>query len=125
MTTKEIQNQIDAKAAQRQYWRDCRTATLAPATAPIISGLKQRIKAKAEEYVSRYDKCPADDSISIARCQEGRLICKEILLEFEEDVCNKTITRLDEEIKALTEQMKKASQGGEEPIGFGNLLQGK
>lgn len=104
MTTKEIQTKIDALSQMRQYWREMRGAASSHELKDILKVLKKRIDAKAKEYVEQYDKCDPENAIGIARAQEGRLLCKEILKEFDSQYCTERIDKLDKEIKILTEK---------------------
>jgi DNA-binding transcriptional MerR regulator len=121
MTTKELQNRLDVKAETRRFWQELRVILIKSETKSVMDGFKSRIARKADEYVERYDKCLPEDSIGIARCQEGRTLCREILLDFDEKTCNKTIALLDEEIKVLSEQIKTQSNTGKTISGFDAL----
>lgn len=102
MTSKELQNKIESCSQMRQYWRDMRAATSSTELKDVLNILKKRIDAKAHEYIAMYDKCDPENSIGIARAQEGRLLCREIIKEFDSQYCTERINKLDDEIKALT-----------------------
>jgi len=121
MSTKELQEKLDALAKKRQFWRDARTALLSPQTSHIMAGVKARLEAKMADYVSQFDSCSPDDSISIARFQEGRRICSEIILELSEEVCNKTIAQMDIQIKAVSDEIVKSSKSAYVDVGFNSI----
>jgi hypothetical protein len=118
MTTKELQAALDALVVKRQFWRDARAAILSPQTAHIMAGVKARLEAKLADYVDKYDRCSPDDRDTIARCQEGRRICHELISELTEETCNKVVEKLDREIKLLSDEIKTASQSPSGRIGF-------
>jgi hypothetical protein len=118
MNTKELQAKLDMKVKVRQFWRSMRAALSAQATSEILECLKLRIVAKADDYVDKFDKCDPKDSVTIAKLQEGRLICNEIVREFDAETSNKMVAKLDEEIKLLSDEIKKVSEAETRFVGY-------
>jgi RNA binding exosome subunit len=122
MKTKELQAKLDVKVKIRQFWRSMRAALSMPETAEILECLKSRIVAKAEDYVEKFDKCDATDSVTVGKLQEGRLICLEIVREFDVETSNKMVAKLDEEIKLLSDEIKKVSELETKGVGYEALM---
>jgi hypothetical protein len=119
--TKQLQATLEMKAKARNFWRSMRALMTSVDTKEVMEIFRMRIQAKADEYVEKYDKCSPDDAIGIARCQEGRLICREIVSEFNAETCNKMIEKLDEEIKSISKEIEKLSKAGTDITGFDAL----
>jgi translation elongation factor EF-G len=119
--TAELQKQIDAIAMRRTYWRDMLNMITAPQTRDFMVGYRERIKARLDAYTDKVDATDATDSISIAAIKEGRKFCNELLLELNEETCQKTIKRLDDQQKPLKEKMNTVVKKKDNPQGFENL----
>jgi hypothetical protein len=118
--SKRLQDRLEAKAKARQFWRSMKALLTDVHTKEVMEIFRERIMAKAEDYVEKYDKCAPTDSISIARCQEGRLICREIATEFNVETCKKMIESLDEEIKSISVEIEKYAKQPDD-YGFASL----
>jgi hypothetical protein len=105
--SKIIQQKIDAAAKRRKYWRELSNALGATGGSVVVEGLKARISAKAEEALESLKVCDPKDPIVISRLQTTYTTCKEILLDFDVDVCNKQVRTLDDQITKLNGELKK------------------
>ncbi len=101
----------------RQHWRKVRACITEGSTKDVLDVLKERIRAKELDYVEKYDKVDPEDSINIAKCQEGRLICKEIISELSEETCDVILTKLNKDIKELGDRIKQTTTVNE-AVGF-------
>jgi hypothetical protein len=116
--SKLIQQRIEAAAKRRKYWRELSNALGAQNGSVVVEGLKSRISAKADETLESLKVCDPKDSIAISRLQSAYATCKEILLDFDVDVCNKQIRTLDDQITKLNGELKK----DQDVSGFNQLI---
>lgn len=103
----KMQEQMDCLVKRRTYWRLMFAALTDSKTKEIFTGLSARIKAKADEYVIKYDNAKPEDAVTIAKCQEGRLLCNTLLKEMDEATCKHTLDDLDRNIKVLSDEIRK------------------
>lgn len=119
---KELQMKLERLAEKRKFWRDMRNAVIAPQTRDLMMGYKSRIQAKMDSYVEKYDNALPDDSLTIAKAQEGRRVCHEILLELDENVCQKAIDELDAKVKVLNNEIETLAENSRTEKGGFEIL---
>ena len=118
--TKE-QAKLDGLAARRKVYKDAASFITAPQTKDFAKSLIARLESLRDGYIEKYDAADPADSISIARYQEARKVCNQILLDFDADTCKKAIASLDNEIKVIHNTMEKMKASETGDGGFNSL----
>jgi len=104
--TARIQNEIDALAKMRTYWRDMRNFICADQSKDMAKIFRQRIKNLCDSKIETLDTSDPTDSIAIAKAQSARDVLKKIIAEMDEQVCSAQLNLFDDQIKAKNEEMK-------------------
>ena len=125
--SKVIQAKIDKVAQERKYWRELSISLGAEGGSVVVKGFLNRISQTADKLCDDMDIVDPTNSIAVAKIQAGRALCKEILLDFNPDVCNKHINALDEQMIKLNAELKKALAKKKQAlgVGFDQLIGGK
>ena len=118
--TKE-QAALDSLANQRKIYKSAAEFMSAPQTKDFAKSLVHRILALRDSYIEKFDAAEPDDALSIARYQEARRVCNQILLDFDSDACKKAIEALDKEIKKVHDTMDKKKETEKQDGGFNSL----
>ena len=117
-SSKRRQAQLDAMAIRRQHYKDAAIFLSSKATREVAKGLVTRLETMRDDYIAVYDSLDPTDQLGVAKCQEGRAVCGQILLDFDPEICKKAITKLDVEIKKIHNTI---GQQDKEPTGFNSL----
>ena len=103
--TKQLQADLDKLVEKRNHWREMKNIITAPQTKDLMTRFAERIASKRDSYALRYDKCDPTDSNEVAKCQEARSLCNEILNEMDAGNCSKVIDECDRSIKAVSDEI--------------------
>jgi len=109
---------LDSLARRRRYFKAAADFLASNDTKDFAEGLLSRITTKRDSAIDTYDSVNPEDSLTIARCQERRKVCNEILADFNPELCHTQIITLNTEIKKihntieLKNEKAKQSDGG-------------
>jgi len=116
------QREIEALAKRRRYFKSAADFLASNDTKDFAEGLIARITATRDTAIKTYDSVNPEDSLSIARCQERRKVCAEILSDFNPDLCRDEIITLDSEIKKIHNTIELKKEKAEQLDGGFNSL---
>lgn len=103
---KKFQRGLDKLAIRRKYFKSAADFLAVKETKEFAEALVSRIEALRDSHVATFDSCNPEDSLTIARCQEARKVCNDILRDFDPEICREEIKALDIEIKKIHNTME-------------------
>ncbi|GAF74641.1 unnamed protein product [marine sediment metagenome] len=100
---------LESLAKRRRYFKSAADFLASDVTKDFAEGIISRITTTKDSAIATYDSVNPEDTLTIARCQERRKVCSEILEDFNPDICRAEIIALDSEIKKIhnTIELKK------------------
>ena len=119
--TKE-QRSLESLAKRRRYFKSALDFLVTNITKDFAEGLISRVTATKDSAIVTYDSVNPEDYLTIARCQERRKVCTEILTDFNPDFCRAEIKALDNEIKKIHNTIELKTQKAEQTDGGFNSM---
>ena len=116
------QRTLEALAKRRRYFKSAADFLASNATKEFAEGIVSRIRAQRDSHIATYDAMNPEDALTIARCQEARKVCAEILMDFDPDRCHIEIITLDNEIKKIHNTIELKKEKAEQSDGGFNSL---